>query len=52
MLHEETAFKAESIWSLEVLINSYCCRSFARKGELISSMFPDSENAKVSNGRN
>ena len=40
MLHKESVLKAEVIWALEVLVNSYSFRSSAGKGELLRLCFP------------
>ena len=46
MLHKESVLKVEIIWALKILVNSYSFCSSAGKGELFSSMFPDSRITK------
>ena len=46
ILHKESLLKAEVIWALGMLINSYSFRPSPGKGELLSSMFSHSKIAK------
>ena len=46
VLQRESVLRAEVMWALDVLVNKYSFRSCEGKGELFSSMFPDSAIAK------
>ena len=52
MLHKESVLKAEVIWALEILVNSYFFRSSAGKGELFVYVSRQQDCQTVSNEQN